>query len=75
MSRNENDSNYESDGEGNPEYNPSDEFDNDEAEPNFGPGGNTGSAFDTILNGVGEWEEMHGNYVLKPPKSYEGQPR
>jgi len=25
------------------------------------------SDFDLKQNGVGEWEEMHGNYVLRPP--------
>jgi hypothetical protein len=25
------------------------------------------SDFESIPNGLGEWEEMHGNYVLRPP--------
>ena len=33
--------------------------------------GSTGpnSSFESIPNGLGEWEEMHGNYVLRPPAS------
>ena len=33
------------------------------------------SEYELIQNGVGEWEEMHGNYVLRPPSSEDQQPR
>ena len=31
--------------------------------------GNASAGFDSIQNGLGDWEEMHGNYVLRPPAS------
>jgi len=31
--------------------------------------GSASAGFDSIQNGLGDWEEMHGNYVLRPPAS------
>jgi len=36
---------------------------------------NEPAEYDLVENGLGEWEEMHGNYILRPPVSYEEQPR
>lgn len=36
---------------------------------------NESAEYDLVENGLGEWEEMHGNYILRPPVSYEEQPR
>ena len=30
---------------------------------------NAAAQFDFKPNGIGEWEEMHGNYILRPPAS------
>ena len=42
-----------------------------EEEPFVGSGSTSASSggYESIPNGLGEWEEMHGNYVLRPPSS------
>jgi hypothetical protein len=38
-------------------------------EESFTSSAGPNSSFESIPNGLGEWEEMHGNYVLRPPAS------
>jgi len=38
-------------------------------EESFTSSARPNSSFESIPNGLGEWEEMHGNYVLRPPAS------
>lgn len=35
----------------------------------FSSVGNGASDFESAQNGLGEWEEIHGNYVLRPPNA------
>lgn len=43
----------------------------EEEEPFVGSGSTSASSggYESIPNGLGEWEEMHGNYVLRPPSN------
>jgi hypothetical protein len=38
-----------------------------QADKSYSTNASASSSFDSIQNGLGDWEEMHGNYVLRPP--------